>query len=69
MYHALSVTRRIADDRFEMTLGINNIFNTKPPRISTGIGGALSTLGQSPAVSQYDWLGRRLFLAVKARLK
>jgi iron complex outermembrane receptor protein len=69
MYHALSVTRRIADDRFEMTLGINNIFNTKPPRISTGIGGALSTIGQSPAVSQYDWLGRRLFLAVKARLK
>lgn len=65
-YHSASITRRIADDRFEMTLGITNLFDTKPPRMSPGV---FSNLGQTPAVSQYDYLGRRMFVAVKARFK
>jgi iron complex outermembrane receptor protein len=62
-YHSASVTQRITD-RFEMTLGMANIFNTKPPRISVP---AVQNIGQAPAVSQYDWLGRRMFVNVKAR--
>jgi hypothetical protein len=28
----------------------------------------ISTLGQAAAVSQYDWLGRRFFVNVSAKL-
>ena len=56
-YHNLSLTKEFAD-RFEITAGVSNIFDTRPPEVSgiTTIGGA------SPFVSQYDWLGRRLFV-------
>jgi iron complex outermembrane receptor protein len=51
------------DDRFELTLGVNNIFNTNPPRVS-----GVSNLGNAPLfASQYDWFGRRVFLNAKAR--
>ena len=64
-YHSASVTQRFgAKDRYEFTLGVSNIFDTKPPRISTP---AVQNIGQVPAVSQYDWLGRRLFISAKAR--
>ncbi len=56
-YHNLSLTKEFAD-RFEITAGVSNIFDTRPPEVSgiTTIGGA------SPFVSQYDWLGRRVFV-------
>ena len=41
------------------------LFDAKPPRISTP---AVQSIGQVPAVSQYDWLGRRFFVAVKTKL-
>ena len=65
-YHSASVTHRFFEDRFEITGGISNIFDTKPPRISTA---AVQNIGQVPAVSQYDWLGRRFFISAKARFK
>jgi iron complex outermembrane receptor protein len=67
-YHNLSVSRSIGDDNeFEITLGVANLFNTRPPRVSVLNGGQISTLGQAAAVSQYDLLGRRFFLNVSRR--
>ncbi|MEO5612271.1 MAG: TonB-dependent receptor [Sphingomicrobium sp.] len=65
-YHNVSVTQKLMGDRFEATLGVSNLFNTRPPRISVA---AVSSLGQAPFVSNYDWLGRRVFVALKARIK
>ncbi|MXO96019.1 TonB-dependent receptor [Erythrobacter aquimaris] len=57
-YHNLSLTKEFAD-RFEITAGVSNIFDTRPPEVSgiTTIGGATPLFA-----SQYDWLGRRLFV-------
>ncbi|WP_309662303.1 TonB-dependent receptor, partial [Sphingomonas sp.] len=63
-YHSASVTQKVTR-RFELTLGVANLFDAKPPRISTP---AVQSIGQAPAVSQYDWLGRRFFVAVKTKL-
>ena len=63
-YHSASITRRVGDD-FRITLGMANIFDTKPPRASTVFSG-ITSLGQAPAFgSQYDYFGRRLFLNVR----
>ena len=67
-YHSASITRRIADDRYQITMGISNLFDTTPPRVSTAA--VFGTIGQIPALgSQYDLLGRRFFVNVKARFK
>jgi iron complex outermembrane receptor protein len=64
-YHAMSVTREIGE-KFEFTLGVANIFDKKPPRVSTVINGGIDTLGQVPVfASQYDYLGRRFFVSVR----
>nr|WP_294851441.1 TonB-dependent receptor [uncultured Sphingomonas sp.] len=61
-YHNFSVTQEFAK-RFEVTLGMSNVFNRKPPKVS-----GVSTIGTAPALaSQYDWLGRRMFINAKAR--
>lgn len=65
-YHSMSVTRDVAD-RFEITVGVANIFDTAPPRAST-IYTSVSALGQAPVFgSQYDYLGRRIFLRASGR--
>lgn len=65
--HSASVTREIGD-RFSMTVGLNNIFNTKPPRVS-GTGGSIGVIGQFPTNgTQYDLIGRRAFVSVRAKL-
>ena len=47
----------------EATLGMRNIFDTRPPRVSTiGGGGLPSLIGPVVGTSQYDFLGRRVFL-------
>lgn len=62
VYHSLSITQEIGD-RFEITAGISNLFDTRPPMVS-----GVSTIGGgSPFVSQYDWLGRRGFINAQAR--
>jgi iron complex outermembrane recepter protein len=67
-YHALSLTRDIGD-KYRFTLGVANLFDKKPPRVSTIDNGGVSTLGQVPVFgSQYDYLGRRLFLNVRAKI-
>jgi iron complex outermembrane receptor protein len=67
-YHAVSLTRTIAD-KFDFTLGVANLFNQKPPRVSTVFNGGINVLGQVPVfASQYDYLGRRFFMNVRAKL-
>src|SRR5206468_11516318 len=63
-YHNASITKEIGN-KFEMTVGMSNIFDKRPPQVSliggTGIPG---TIGPVLATSQYDFLGRRLFVNV-----
>ena len=64
-YHSLSVTRTVGE-KFQITLGAANMFDKKPPRVSTVFNGGISVFGQIPVFgSQYDYLGRRLFLNVR----
>jgi iron complex outermembrane receptor protein len=67
-YHSASISKEIGD-KFEMTLGITNIFDTRPPRVSVLNTGAsnISLIGPVVAASQYDFLGRRLFVHVKRK--
>jgi iron complex outermembrane receptor protein len=67
-YHSASITKDFGSPahRLEITLGMRNIFNTKPPRISTiGGGNGLPVLiGPIVATSQYDLIGRRIFFNI-----
>jgi outer membrane receptor protein involved in Fe transport len=46
---------------YEFTVGVRNIFNTAPPRI-TAVG--FSTVGNAPLYSGYDYTGRTYFVNV-----
>jgi iron complex outermembrane receptor protein len=66
-YHSASLTRELGD-RFSMTLGVNNLLDTKPPRIS-GAFSPISGIGQAPVFgTQYDLIGRRAFISVRAKM-
>jgi iron complex outermembrane receptor protein len=66
-YHNVSTTQEIADGRFEITAGVSNLFNTRPPRVSVLNGGEISLLGPVVAASQYPFVGRRAFINVTAK--
>lgn len=67
-YHSLSLSRDIAD-RFRITLGVANLFDTAPPRVSTVVTATPPVIGQAPAFgTQYDYLGRRFFLGVRGKI-
>ncbi|NJM49952.1 MAG: TonB-dependent receptor [Sphingomonadales bacterium] len=53
-------------DRFEMTVGVRNIFNTAPPQI-TSIG--FNTIGNAALYSGYDYVGRTFFANVNFNFK
>ncbi|HEX5755958.1 MAG TPA: TonB-dependent receptor, partial [Arenimonas sp.] len=58
-YHGASV--RYVQDKWDLLLGVNNLFDAEPPTISSGIGN--SRYGNVPAfATQYDWYGRRVFM-------
>jgi iron complex outermembrane receptor protein len=68
-YHSISLTKEF--DRFQITGGIANLFDKKPPRITVDAGnnmngGVVSTIGKSPLSSQYDYYGIRGFVNVRA---
>jgi iron complex outermembrane receptor protein len=65
-YHSASLTQEINDD-FQITIGVSNIFDTKPPRVST-VASGIGTFGQAPVASQYDYFGRRFFISLKAKM-
>ncbi|HSX54077.1 MAG TPA: TonB-dependent receptor [Sphingomonas sp.] len=69
-YHSVSVTKKLKN--FDFTLGVSNLFDQKPPRVTVAGGnslnqGTINTVGQSVFASQYDYLGRRFFVGAKAR--
>jgi iron complex outermembrane receptor protein len=62
LYHSASITKELYE-RFELTVGMSNIFDKKPPRVSTiGGTGIPSLIGPVVGTSQYDLIGRRLFM-------
>ncbi|KKO49150.1 TonB-dependent receptor [Arsukibacterium sp. MJ3] len=62
IYHAFSVTKDFRDAGVDVTFGVANAFDKEPPKVSS-IGG-VTRMGTSAFYSQYDWLGRRMFLNV-----
>ena len=50
-------------DNYEFTLGVRNLFDTEPPRI-TAVPGAFTVLGNAPLYSGYDYRGRTFFANV-----
>ncbi len=64
IYHSASVTREFEDWGLTARLGVANVFDEEPPRVSLGGLGEVDTIGNSAFYSQYDWVGRRFFLNV-----
>lgn len=65
-YHNVSLTQDVGD-RFSLTLGVSNLFDTRPPRVSVLNGGVISMLGPVVAASQYGFEGRRVFVNVSSK--
>ncbi|MBR0551714.1 TonB-dependent receptor domain-containing protein [Stakelama marina] len=65
-YHNVSITKDIGES-YSITLGISNLFDTRPPRVSVLNGGEISMLGPVVAASQYSFVGRRAFLNVSTK--
>lgn len=68
-YHSMSITQKLDD--FDITLGVTNFTDQHPPRTtiqgSNSLNGnVIPTVGQSVFTSQYDLLGRRVFVNVTA---
>ena len=55
--HSASVQFDISD-RFEMTVGVRNIFDTDPPQVTV----YYTTIGNAPLYSGYDYTGRQYFV-------
>lgn len=62
-YHNVSVRKEFDD--LTVTGGVSNLFDEQPPAVTLGQG-KYSTVGTSVLASQYDYLGRRVFLNIKA---
>jgi outer membrane receptor protein involved in Fe transport len=54
--HSASVQFDVSD-KFEFTMGVRNLFDKKPPRISA----AVNTVGNAPLYSGFDYTGRQFF--------
>jgi iron complex outermembrane recepter protein len=65
-YHNISLTQEVGE-KFDITLGMSNIFDTRPPRVSILNGGQIDTLGPVISASQYPFVGRRVFVNVSAK--
>ena len=64
MYHAISVSRELPSRGMTIRAGVANLLDEEPPRLTTlsdGLG-EVYTQGNSAFYSQYDWLGRRMYL-------
>jgi iron complex outermembrane receptor protein len=66
-YHSLSAELKATDD-FTFLLGVSNLFDKKPPLVST-VGTPITAFAQVPLLaSYYDYYGRRFFVSVRAKL-
>jgi iron complex outermembrane receptor protein len=63
-YHTVSVTREFEDMGLRALLGVSNVFDEAPPKLSTigATSGENQTVGNSAFYSQYDWIGRNFYL-------
>jgi len=68
IYNSASISKSFNDDQFQIIFGVANIFDTEPPRISEfGTNRRqVTNVGAVPFQSQYDFVGRRAFLNLKA---
>ncbi|MAH72568.1 MAG: TonB-dependent receptor [Porticoccaceae bacterium] len=65
IYHNFSVAYDFLDWDTRMIFGVNNAFDKKPPRLTTLNLGEVNTEGNSAFYSQYNWIGRSVFLNMK----
>jgi iron complex outermembrane receptor protein len=68
-YHSASVEFQ-ATKNFSFIVGVANIFDKKPPAVST-VGSPITggNFGQAPLLgSYYDYIGRRVFVTARAKL-
>ena len=66
-YHSASLEFQ-ATKNFSFIVGVANIFNKKPPAIST-VGSQIQSFGQTALLgSYYDYIGRRVFVTARAKL-
>jgi len=66
-YHSLSAEVQVTRD-FSFLFGVSNLFDKKPPSVST-VGAPISTFAQVPLLgSYYDYFGRRFFVSAKAKI-
>ena len=68
IYNSASISKTFKDEQFKVILGVANLFDTEPPKISEfGVNRRqVSNVGMVPYQSQYDFVGRRVFLNLKA---
>jgi iron complex outermembrane receptor protein len=64
-YHNASLTYAFME-RFELTVGVSNIFDRRPPRVSVFNGAEITMIGPVIAASQYPFVGRRAFVNLSA---
>jgi iron complex outermembrane receptor protein len=62
IYHSVSVTNTLKDYGLTTTLGVANLLDEEPPRVSDRGDPDMRREGNSAFYSQYDSLGRRVFL-------
>src|SRR5262249_52176029 len=66
-YHNASITKEFGKN-LEFTVGMRNIFDKRPPKVSTiGGVGVPGVIGPVVATSQYDFIGRRMFFSVSPK--
>lgn len=63
LYHSASISREI-NDNYRLTFGMANITNNTPPRTSQTGGDGTRSFGQGLLYSQYDLIGRRVFVSL-----
>jgi iron complex outermembrane receptor protein len=65
-YHSISAEIEAAKG-FTFLIGVSNLFDKKPPRVST-VGTPITPLAEVPAfATYYDYFGRRFFVNAKAK--
>lgn len=65
-YHSFAVTRDIGEN-YRITVGMSNVTDKRPPRVTQITGSGVPILGDSVVTSQYDLRGRRAFVNFNVR--
>ena len=63
-YHSLSLQKKFED--FTLLAGVANVFNEEPPQVTMAQGN-YNMVGRSVLASQYDYIGRRMFVSFQAK--